>query len=609
MNVRSVFELLQSLRENPKDPQYWQTYCRLLSALSRADQCLLVEINHEAFEILGSDSQDMDWISRQAGVLFKHYRTNITAAAGKAVLKCSDPDGKLRQVVGMNLSALPCRVAVLNIPARESAQMTELLLRVMLVSDLAVMDQNALVRAAPEKIETQSNNDLITTLELMVRVMDEQHFQAAALVLVNGLAAQLGSSQVVLAWFEKGYMRLKAISHISRFELETDHTRLLESTCEEAFDQERYLVYPNNTDADQILFAHRQLLNTMGASRIHTLPLRRGALPCQATLLIVEQDIPFNRDCIEALMIGLGMLMPWLAQKWADDRWWGARVADGVTGKLSQWIGAEFVWQKIAAITAALVLIYVCNATWPFRLEAGAVLVTDSTRLIGAPFDGYLDQVQATLGDTVKQNAVMARLDVKDLILQEAEIQARMRSLRADEDKARAQNNLVDVEIAQARLAQSQANLDRIHYQRTQADIPAPFAGVIVEGERKDLLGNPVRKGDALFRLARIEGLYAELELPERLIRFLEPRATGEMVLLAQPDQRIPFKITRIVPMAHVKGQQGNQFTIKVAFDQAPESWWRPGMSGIAKINAGRRRIIWLWTYRLTDMLRMRLWW
>ena len=43
--------------------------------------------------------------------------------------------------------------------------------------------------------------------------------------------------------------------------------------------------------------------------------------------------------------------------------------------------------------------------------------------------------------------------------------------------------------------------------------------------------------------------------------------------------------------------------------DDAAEPWWRPGMSGLAQIDAGDRPILWIWTHRLVDRLRMWWWW
>jgi hypothetical protein len=132
---------------------------------------------------------------------------------------------------------------------------------------------------------------------------------------------------------------------------------------------------------------------------------------------------------------------------------------------------------------------------------------------------------------------------------------------------------------------------------------------VVVEGERKELAGTPVRQGDKLFRLARIEGLYAVVYVSERDVRELPAQATGHLRLLSQPDREIGFRVTQVVPIAQARGPQGGQIQLRVALDQAPQPWWRPGMTGLAQIDAGERRILWIWTHRLVDTLRLKLWW
>ncbi|BBO82880.1 hypothetical protein DSCO28_34460 [Desulfosarcina ovata subsp. sediminis] len=614
MNIADALELLRELRRNPASENFWNDFSLLMRSLAGAETCLLVDPNgYQDARILGADPAAADWLVQKAHELLASNQSRLEGLGGAASLQCSDLKARLRLLVAARVSAKPSLIAVLDIPARERSRLTELLLRIQLVADLSKREPvpTALPATMNENpaIMRKGHGELIDALELVADVMGEASFGAAVLILVNGLAARLGSSQVTLGWFDGGYIRVEAISHVSRFDVKTEHARLLESACEEAFDQERPLVYPSDDDTGRLLIAHRQLYQSLGPVRIHSLPLRSGEQPCQAVLLIVEQDVPVSKTKLEAIQVGLGLLMPWLSERRARDRWWGPRLFDWATERLGRLLGPEYPWQKVTALAVVGGLLYICLASWPFRLEAGAVMVTDRTRLIGAPFDGYVDQAYATTGDELAAGAPLAKLDVNDLLLQEAEIRARMRSLNADTDKARAQNNLADVEIAQARLAQSRAGLERVLHQRGQADIRAPFAGVIVEGERKDLLGAPVRKGDTLFRLAQIEGLYGQLELPERLIRFLNPEAKGELALLAQPDTRIPFQVTGIVPMAQIKNQQGNQFIVKVTFTQEPEKWWRPGMSGMARIEAGHRPIIWLWTYRLIDTLRMRLWW
>jgi multidrug efflux pump subunit AcrA (membrane-fusion protein) len=613
MDVASIREQIRSLRANPAATTYLEDYCALLLSVSRAENCLLFDLDNQGNVVVSACAPgENDWFKLQAYQIFARNQERLFNQGGAAKCQVSDQLGQMHIIVAVCLSKSPVRMAVLCLPIRESSRLNELLVRVELVADLA---ENQSSEPAPFASEPASQQllasvgaDLIGSLELIADVMNHPNFGSAVLMLVNGLAAQLGCSMAALGWIDRGHMHIEAISHISRFDYKTEHTRLLESTCEEAFDQSRQLIYPDNQDDTVVLYAHRQLAQTLGFSRVISIPLFNVKGSCQAVFLLAEQELPVTAGHLEAITVSLGLLLPWLTERRLQDRWWGRRLLSWGLNKLGRLIGPENLWQKLAVLTAVAGILYICLASWPFRLEAVGQIITDRTRQIGAPFDGYVDQAYVTTGDEIEAGKLLARLDVKDLILQEAEVRAEIRRQKAEIDKARAQKSLADVAILEARLAQSDARLKRILQQLSQAEIRAPYHGVVVEGESKDLLGVPVRKGDRLFRLAQVEDLYGQLELPESQIRFLEPQAAGKFSLLAQPNQRIPFRVTSVVPMAQVKGQQGNHFIVKVVFTQAPEDWWRPGMSGVARIDAGDRPIIWLWTYRLIDSLRMRLW-
>jgi multidrug resistance efflux pump len=271
-------------------------------------------------------------------------------------------------------------------------------------------------------------------------------------------------------------------------------------------------------------------------------------------------------------------------------------------------VGPERPLTKLFSLILTGLLLYGLFGVQVYHIKATSQLGTDSTRLISASYDGFLNQVNATSGDSVKQGALLAALDTRELLQQEVESLADIQRFRAEAMKARASMNLADAEIAGRRLAQVEARLARIRYSLAQSLVHAPFDSVIVEGERKDLLGAPVKKGDRLFRLARIEGLYVVLHVPENEIRYVEQDARGELTLLARPDTRIPFAVETLMPVAQVKGQDGNHFVIKAKLLSPPEAWWRPGMSGVARIEAGERNVAWIYSHKAIDALRMTFW-
>jgi hypothetical protein len=60
------------------------------------------------------------------------------------------------------------------------------------------------------------------------------------------------------------------------------------------------------------------------------------------------------------------------------------------------------------------------------------------------------------------------------------------------------------------------------------------------------------------------------------------------------------------VPLGDAK-EGDNTFKVFAVLDEQPE-FARPGMAGEARVEAGKRTLAWMWTHRLIDFLRLKLW-
>jgi hypothetical protein len=67
--------------------------------------------------------------------------------------------------------------------------------------------------------------------------------------------------------------------------------------------------------------------------------------------------------------------------------------------------------------------------------------------------------------------------------------------------------------------------------------------------------------------------------------------------------------VETVIPVASVKDQSGPQFLLKARLEQDAAIWWRPGMTGVAKIDNGSRNAFWVVGHGLVDRLRLWLWW
>jgi multidrug resistance efflux pump len=258
------------------------------------------------------------------------------------------------------------------------------------------------------------------------------------------------------------------------------------------------------------------------------------------------------------------------------------------------------------AIVAILAVLFFVRVS--YRVEGNFVLRSEQTAFLSAPFDGYINEVLARPGDVLKAGAPLLKLKTSELQLDESFALADVNRYQREAEKARAAKALAEMRISEAMAQQAQARLDLVRYRIDEASIKAPFDGVIIEGDLRERLGSPVKSADALFKLARIDTLYVEAEVNERDVHEILNASSGEIAFVSQPKHKFPIHVTAVEQAAMPKSE-ANMFIVRCALNQKPESWWRPGMSGVCKLDAGKRSLFWIFTHRTVDFLRLKLWW
>jgi hypothetical protein len=453
------------------------------------------------------------------------------------------------------------------------------------------------------------DGELAAMLGLASQTMQQERFESACLTLSNGLTAEWELLQASIGWVESVQVKAMAISHLDRFERNSRQTMLIESAYLPALTQGHTVWWSatnsQNTGAFQALAAFAA---DVGAASVASVPIQDAHGIVHAVVLLAFRGDESVRD-LTHLQLALELMQPRLEDLRNRSLPLLSRARFTMQRISERLFGPEHSMLKLAAAGLLILLLYGTFGTWHYRVDASAQINTEATRVISAQFDGRIEQVFATAGDLVKEGADLVTLDTKDLDQQRAELLAEISKVETEVNKHRAEGRLAETEIAQARLEQSIAKANRLQGYLQQAIGKAPFEGVIVEGERKDLLGAPVKKGDKIFKIAKVEGLYVTLMVAERQMRHVHAGAGGEVALLSHTDYNIPIRISSVIPVAQVKGQEGNQFMITAEMLESPQPWWRPGMTGLARIDVGDKNIIWILTHRLVDNLRLLLWW
>jgi multidrug resistance efflux pump len=223
-----------------------------------------------------------------------------------------------------------------------------------------------------------------------------------------------------------------------------------------------------------------------------------------------------------------------------------------------------------------------------------------------APFDGYITAARVRAGDLVQAEDILCTLDDRDLKLAQLKWHSQKEQYVKQYHLAMAQGNAAQVKIITAQIAQAEAELALVQDQLVRTQVRAPFAGVVVSGDLSQSVGAPVERGQVLFKVAPLDTYRVLLQVDERDTAEVAVGQRGHLVLSALPTDPLPFTIDKITPVS-VAREGRNYFRVEAQLDHTPPHL-RPGLEGVGKITIGRRLLLWNWTRRGIDWLRLFAW-
>lgn len=256
--------------------------------------------------------------------------------------------------------------------------------------------------------------------------------------------------------------------------------------------------------------------------------------------------------------------------------------------------------------------------------------------IISAEIEGRIEQVNADLGDSVKQGQILVKIGDEEqrylVAQQEAQLRQSLERLGLQSEKDKVQDirqtpdyrraqadffdaeqrykrvrNLVDQGIgpqsdldqAQARFQSAQAALDQTLYQTRNliqeverfkavldlqrkklrdTTVLAPFAGFVKE--RQTVIGQYVRANAPLFTLVKIDPLRLRIEVPERMAPWVKIGQKAEVIVEAFAGRSFEGKVWRISPTV----DQTKRTFIVEALIENPRQELKPGSYARARI-------------------------
>lgn len=472
------------------------------------------------------------------------------------------------------------------------------------------IESDKLIKALQGALNSSNKKivQLTSVLDMARKVNEADKFKTAGLALTGELADKLHAERVSLGWLKHDYIQIKSISHTDRFEKKMQIIQDLEAAMEEAYEQDAAILVPSTENRTLSVRAHEHYRKSYNADCLLSVPIRNG----DETIGVITCERakqPFSDIDATEIHLVTTLTSARLKELYQKSSWFGIRLARKTRKGLGKLLGFDHTWAKFFGILAIGFTLFATLVPLQYKVNSPAILKTDKIIYLTAPFDGYIDSVSVKPGDIVYKGQMLLRLDQKELKLEEATLLAEEQNNRREIQKAQADRQLADMRIHQARLSQTLAKLQTVRYKLSKSEILATVdSAIIIEGDLQKKLGAPVRQGSELIQMALIENIYVEVDVNEVEIENIRLGSDGLLAVKSHPEQTFTFRSDRINPTATVKDQE-NTFPVRGEFNQKIPGWFRPGMTGIAKIYAGKKTLWWILTHQAIDFLRLKLWW
>jgi multidrug resistance efflux pump len=446
-------------------------------------------------------------------------------------------------------------------------------------------------------------------METLAAVNDHSKFTGAAMAFCNEIASRWKCDRVSLGFLKGRYVKLKAMNDVEKFDRKTEPVQKVESAMEECFDQDVEIVYPAANEATYVARSHKELSQRFGPSSVLSLPLRQEEETVGVVTIERSADEPYELTEAEAMRLTCDLCTARLAGLYESDRWFGARAANAVRKAMGAVVGPKHTWIKLLSIGILALILFLVFAKGQYDVQGPMVIEAEQRRTIAAPFNGVIEKVHAKPNQPVKAGDVLAELRTQELVFKRDQALIEKAGYLKQAEAARRQRKTAEAQIYENEARKIDVQVAEFNWLIDQAKLTAPFDARVLRGDLERQLYGPVEKGDPLFEVAPLDTLYAEISVSESEVADIlaaEGTVTGELATNTYPDRRIPFQVVRINPVAEVD-EQDNIFKVRVKLLEQPEGL-HPGMEGVAHVEIGKRHYAWIWTRKLINWVRMRLW-
>lgn len=447
-------------------------------------------------------------------------------------------------------------------------------------------------------------------LDLLAVAGEHRQIEASTMALANELAGRLQCDRVSIGLVNRrrNGVELKAMSHTANFIKKSPAVDAIENAMEEALDQNASISLPAIASTGRrIAVAHRGLVEGSGGrAAIASVVVASRGRSIGVITLERYRDQPFD-DREIALCETVALLVgPVIDLQHDNGRLISGRAVQAIGDSTRALFGPRHPTLKLVAAAVVAVMGILAVVRGDHTVSAKSVTEGSVQRALVAPFDGFMQIAPIRAGDRVREGDLLAKLNDKDLVLDQLKARSDRDRLQQKYRDALAKHDRPEMTALAAQVRQSEAQLALADEKLAKTRIIAPFDGIVVSGDLSQNLGSPLERGKLLFEIAPLDQYRVVLQVDERDIGYVSVGQKGRLALAGLPARPLLFTVTKVTPVA-TADEGRNFFRIEAHLDDTDVTL-RPGMEGVGKVEIGRASLVWIWTHPLFEWIWLTAW-
>jgi len=326
-------------------------------------------------------------------------------------------------------------------------------------------------------------------------------------------------------------------------------------------------------------------------------------------------------------------LLPMINQAWQNQHRWlclPPQARAQAIGKSASQVPAGRFPKRLAGLALLASLIGLAMIPYPFYIQSQAYLEPTTQQFIHATADSFIEELLVGEGQSVQSHQPLVRLRAPNLELQIEELTGQTLALVEKKNGLRVAVNQLSANSSdlanQTRLSaelrlieiqekHAQEKLAFLEKQREELLLQSPIKGMVVGGDlSRELSDRPLRRGDALFRVADLQGpWHLKLLVADRDGRYVQQALLNGPIdidwgLENSTGRGLKAKLVSMRPEVDQRPNQGPCRSATASIEESQLEQPAIGAVAYARIPCGKQPLWFIWSRPLVEFLQKRFW-